>query len=69
MTMIAICLVLTITEIVLLARHKLKPLTFIIMNVVKSAIWTVIFVFDIISAVDNSARTTSVFGIIIEAGL
>jgi hypothetical protein len=58
---------LTITEIVLLAKHKLKPLTFLIMNVVKSGIWTVIFVLDVISAVDNSeSRTASFLAIIID---
>jgi len=69
MAIIVLCLILTITEIVLLARQKLKPLTFLIMNVVKSTIWTVIFVFDVISAVDNSSRTASAIAIIIEAVL
>lgn len=69
MSIIVLCLCLTITEIVLLARHKLKPLTFVIMNVVKSTIWTIIFVFDVISAVDNRSRTASAIAIIIEAVL
>jgi len=69
MSVIVICLILTITEIVLLARHKLKPLAFVIMNVVKSTIWTIIFIFDVISAVDNRSRTASAISIIIEAVL
>jgi hypothetical protein len=37
------------------------------MNVVKSGIWTVIFVLDVISAVDNSqSRTASFLAIIID---
>ena len=66
-TLCVICLILTITEIILLLRHKLRPLAFLIMNVVKSAIWTVLFVMDIVSAVDDGDRTTSFLGVIIEA--
>lgn len=62
-----ICLILTITEIILLARHKLRPLAFLIMNVIKTAIWTALFVLDIISAVTAGGRTTSIVGIIIDA--
>lgn len=65
--MLVICLVLTITEIVLLARHKLKPKTFVIMNTIKSTIWTILFVLDVISSVDRNSRTTSFLGLIIEA--
>lgn len=67
MTLCVICLVLTITEIILLARHKLRPLAFLIMNVIKTAIWTALFILDIISAVTAGGRTTSVVGIIIDA--
>ncbi|TVY56152.1 hypothetical protein LCER1_G002574 [Lachnellula cervina] len=56
-TVCAICLILTVTEIILLARHKLKPMAFVIMNVVKSAVFTALLVLDIISLV--SVRTTS----------
>ncbi|TVY21591.1 hypothetical protein LARI1_G000159 [Lachnellula arida] len=59
-TVCAICLVLTITEIILLARHKLKPKAFVIMNVIKSVVFTVVLVLDIISLV--SVRTTSLVG-------
>ncbi|KAE8444312.1 hypothetical protein EG329_000622 [Mollisiaceae sp. DMI_Dod_QoI] len=67
--MLAICLILTITEIVLLARHKLKPKTFVILNTLKSTIWTVIFILDIVSFVDNNSRTVSFGGLIIEGVL
>jgi hypothetical protein len=67
MVMLVICLVLTITEIVLLARHKLKPKTFVIFNTIKSTIWTILFILDIVSFVDNNSRTTSFIGLIIEA--
>lgn len=67
MVMLVICLVLTITEIVLLARHKLRPKTFVIFNTIKSTIWTILFILDIVSFVDNNSRTTSFIGLIIEA--
>ncbi|KAH6706240.1 hypothetical protein BKA61DRAFT_492515 [Leptodontidium sp. MPI-SDFR-AT-0119] len=68
--LISSCLILTITEIVLLARKSLKPLTFLITNILKSAIWAVLFVIDIISAVNTStSRTVSVVAILIEAAL
>lgn len=66
-TLCVLCLVLTITEIILLARHKLRPLAFLVMNVIKTAIWTVLFVLDIVSAVTAGGRTTSAVGIIIDA--
>lgn len=67
--MLVICLVLTITEIVLLARHKLQPKTFVIFNTTKSFIWTVLFVLDIVSFIDSNSRTVSFVGLIIEAVL
>lgn len=68
--LISTCLILTITEIVLLARKSLKPLTFLITNILKSAIWAVLFVIDIISAVNTStSRTASIVAILIEAAL
>ncbi|CZR58459.1 uncharacterized protein PAC_08351 [Phialocephala subalpina] len=69
MAMLVICLILTITEIVLLARHKLKPKTFVIFNTIKTFIWTVIFALDIVSFVDSNSRTVSFVGLIIEAVL
>jgi hypothetical protein len=48
---LSVCFLLTIAEIVQLARHKLKPLFFLITNVIKSAIWTALFLLDIIAAV------------------
>jgi hypothetical protein len=65
-SMCAICVILTITEIILLARHKLKPLAFLVMNVIKSLIWTVLFVLDIVSTATRGGRTASVIAIIIE---
>ncbi|KAF7877404.1 hypothetical protein EAF04_001081 [Stromatinia cepivora] len=37
-------IILTITEIVLMLRHKLKPIVFLNINVFKSTSWTVLFV-------------------------
>lgn len=69
MAMLVICLVLTITEIILLARHKLKPKTFVIFNTIKSTVWTAIFILDIVSFVDSGSRTVSFVGLIIEGVL
>ena len=57
------CLILTFAEIVYLIKHKLKPLFFLISNVIKSVIWTVLFVLDIISTADENGRTSTAFGI------
>ncbi|KAF4632775.1 hypothetical protein G7Y89_g5340 [Cudoniella acicularis] len=61
------CVVLTVVEIILLARHSLKPLRFVIMNSIKTAIWMVLFVLDIISATTKGGRTTSFLGLAIDA--
>lgn len=60
---IGVCLILTITEIILLARHKLKPLAFLIMNIVKTAIMTVLFVFQIISYIYRGTYRNSAIGL------
>jgi hypothetical protein len=67
----SLCLILTIIEIILLARHKLKPATFVIMNSIKTGIWGTIFVFDIIAIAQaqnnvNYSRRRSAVGIVIE---
>ena len=66
-TLCVICLVLTITEIILLARQKLRPLAFLFMNIIKAAIWTVLFTLDLISAITAGGRTASTVGIIIDS--
>jgi len=48
---ISLCVILTITEIVQLVRHRLKPLFFLITNVIKTAIWTSLFILDIIAVI------------------
>jgi hypothetical protein len=66
------CFILTIVEIILLARHSLKPKTFVIMNTLKSAIWVTIFVFDIIAVVRKSndiSTARSAVSLVLEAGL
>lgn len=74
--LIGLCLILTVTEIILLFCHSLKPKTFIIMNSVKSAVWTAIFVFDIIDVIKQNSgmdagaiKARSTVGIIIETVL
>jgi hypothetical protein len=39
------------------------------MNAIKTGIWTVIFILDIVSAVNSSARTTSIIGLLIDVVL
>ena len=55
---------------VLLARRKLKPLTFLITNVIKSTIWVVLFILEIVSlTTSRQSHTASALAIIIEAAL
>lgn len=65
------CLILVIVEIVLLARHKLKPLTFVIMNAIKTAIWAAIFIIGIVGVAQRSGdrAAVSAVSLIIEAVL
>lgn len=43
-TFSALCLMLTITEIVFILRRQLMPLIFLAMNVFKSTCWTALFI-------------------------
>ncbi|ATZ51018.1 hypothetical protein BCIN_06g04670 [Botrytis cinerea B05.10] len=47
---IGLCIILTITEIVLMLRHKLKPIVFLMMNIFKCASWTALFVVSLWNA-------------------
>ncbi|EPE25156.1 hypothetical protein GLAREA_11737 [Glarea lozoyensis ATCC 20868] len=51
-----VCLILTISEIILLAIHKLKPIVFVIMNAFKTGAWTVAFVASMISVSRNDPK-------------
>lgn len=67
----ASCLVLTIVEIILLARHKLRPRAFLIMNSVKTVIWTGMWLYDVIGTATQKyvAVNTTVLVILISAVL
>lgn len=67
--LISVCLILTVTEIVLLARKKLKPLAFLITNALKSAIFLALFIIDIVSTVNSEEHTASAIALVIEAAL
>ncbi|CZT01875.1 hypothetical protein WAI453_007907 [Rhynchosporium graminicola] len=69
--LISSCLILTVTEIVLLARKSLKPVTFLITNMLKSAFWGVLFIIDIVAVVKSSSgsRVTDTVSLLIEAAL
>ena len=70
LAVLVVCLAMTVAEIILLARHKLKPLTFVVMNTIKTTIWTILFVIDIISVVRyDNGRAASALSLIIEAVL
>ncbi|KAI4211458.1 MAG: hypothetical protein LQ351_005760 [Letrouitia transgressa] len=45
------CLALTIAEIILFSRRYLKPLAHLSMEVVKSTVWVVLFLIDVVSVV------------------
>lgn len=44
----AVCIILDITEIILFAKRKLAPLTFLVLQVVKTTIWTIIFIIYVV---------------------
>jgi len=68
-----ICMVLTIVEIILLSRHKLKPKTFVIMNTIKSTIWAGLFLYDLAAVIvynkngEGDSRVSGVGSLIVEA--
>lgn len=43
-----ICILLSISEIILFARHRLEPGTYLVLQVVKSTIWTVVFIIYVV---------------------
>lgn len=60
----AICLIITIAEIVLLVKRKLTQLKFLICNIIKSTIWTAMFIMDIIAYANaNAGRRTTATGL------
>ncbi|KAF7959431.1 hypothetical protein EAE96_001049 [Botrytis aclada] len=54
---IGLCIILTITEIVLMFRHKLKLIVFLMMNIFKCASWTALFVVSLWNAFGVVKRT------------
>lgn len=66
----AICIVLDVTEIVLFARRKLQPLTYLVFQSVKTAVWFALFMVALVHglvAQQNQAHpdTTYTYGAII----
>ena len=45
----AICLILTVTEIVLFARSRLHSITYLSMQAVKTGVWAIVFVLVLVS--------------------
>lgn len=64
---ISICLILTIAEIILLARRRLKPATFLIMNVIKTTVWTGLFILNILSYASRRAYRSEAVGLGVSA--
>ncbi|KAL3420242.1 hypothetical protein PVAG01_08741 [Phlyctema vagabunda] len=62
----ALCMILTITEIVLFATDRLRPTFFLISNIIKSTIWIGLFILDVISWSSTGGRTVSIVSIIID---
>lgn len=63
---IAVCastIIVDIVEIVMVARHSLRPVANIVIQSIKSSVWTVWFVFTIIGFVDISELGHSSYGV------
>ena len=66
-------MILTVVEIILLARHKLTPKTFVIMNTIKSTVWAGLFLYDLATVVrydasgEDNSRVSGVGLLIMEA--
>jgi hypothetical protein len=61
-----LCLILTITEVVMILRRKLHPLAFVIMNVLKSALWTALFVLDFVVSSRQLYHRSAIVGRVID---
>ena len=65
MALSAFTIILDIVEIILAARHKLRPVGNIVMQVIKSIIWTFYFVGTIIGIARGGASGLSIFLVLI----
>ena len=45
----AICMILTVTEIVLFARSKLHSITYLTLQAVKTGVWAIVFILVLVS--------------------
>lgn len=56
---------LDITEIILAASHRLGPVANIVMQSIKSAIWTVFFIIAVIGAVNSEESGLTIFLVLV----
>ncbi|PQE06001.1 hypothetical protein CJF30_00004924 [Rutstroemia sp. NJR-2017a BBW] len=61
-----LCIILTITEVVMILRRKMQPLTFVIMNLSKSAFWTALFVLNFVVSSRQLYHRPAIVGIVID---
>lgn len=54
------CIALDITEIALFARHKLQPLTYLVFQVIKSAMCLIMFLYAVITGISNENRFANI---------
>lgn len=60
----AVCIVIDITEIILFAKRKLAPVTYLVLQVVKTGIWIIVFVIYMVRLVSlaEGGRGSTVSG-------
>ena len=54
----AVCLILDITEIILFAKHILQPLIYLVLSVVKTTVWFIIFMITVVGTVKEGGGTS-----------
>ena len=59
MTICAICIILIITEIILFARMHLKPLTYLVLQVVKATLWIILFLMTLVGVNRGSGSSAA----------
>jgi len=64
-----VCIALTIAEIIQLARRKLSPKVFVIMNTIKSTFQTVMFVISIASVASRDSVAVGLLSLLIQGVL
>lgn len=59
--LLAFCLILDFVAIVMFSFHSLKPLVFLIFNVIQTGTWIALFVLDLIGALEDDDDSSSIY--------